>query len=933
MVSGSKHKFRLLASWCAAGLAVAVLGGAIAPAAEAKILPPSGTQFALIVRVNGDRLSQPAAGQSGTGIAGLQGVTLQLSDKNHQAVADPWGTCTSDADGDCTFLVPVAEMPSTSTVEYYATLKTAPAGWVDATPADSVKFSFPRPASGGNGTAASNSIILARPNPALAASCGQNALKVAFVADLSGSMDEPLSDPAIKTMKKIAQNYVKDLAQTDAQIALFTFSDKSPATASLNNVNRPITEAKSGVDQLTSWINGWVAGGFTNWDDALWKVANYGLTFDFVILLTDGTPTASTNSSLAMDNSASANAVKLKGTRIIVVGVGLDFAPVTIDFISGVSGPVTGNSNPAKNDYFLANNWTDVEGLFKSLATICSVSSASVNVKFVDDVTGGEVAPVSGFDATLTGVPGDAVKFGQSDAEKGFDTKKYKFESMESVTEFTAEPQTITVHLGHKVTSTSVDVTRTIHYTGVTPAIPDQVDKITWSTTTDEVTGASQCTTTSASYPAVSSPNVAGYTANPVVVPEQPVPNAPAVCPPPNSETTVTYTKVPDGSVSIVFIDDVTGEQVAPRSGFNTLLYGEPGTAVSFTEDDAKQGVDATKYVFVSLASVPTFTTAPQTITVHVTHKLTEATVDVTRTIHYEGVTLPIGDWVDKVTWTKTTDLVTGTSQCTTTAAGYPAVTSPNMPGYTVSPVVVPALPVSSPSDVCPPADTETTVTYTKIPDGSVNIVFIDDVTGEQVAPKDEFVSLLSGEPGTLVNFTEDDARQGINTAKYVFVSLNNVQSFAIDPQTITVHITHKTVSETVDVTRTIKYSGAGARTPAAVVQTVAWTKTTDLVTQLSSCKASAGDSYPAVKSPIIVGYLADLAQVPALTLESSTDGCQAGNVNVAVTYRSVIVTVQSGGRLAGWPVVPVVAGSLIGLVALSLFGVYIYRRRRRTTD
>ena len=544
-------------------------------------------------------------------------------------------------------------------------------------------------------------------------------------------------------------------------------------------------------------------------------------------------------------------------------------------------------------------------------------ADATVHIRFIDDVTGDPVSPKPGFNATLKGKSGDTVKFSQKDAEKGFDTTKYKFVSMTNVSKFTKKPQTITVRLGHQTNTSTVNSTRTISYVGVTPAIANHTDTIAWTKTTDAVTGALiSCTTTSAGYPQVDSPTVTGYTANPTSVPAEAAASNPTKCPPSNTKVTVKYTKVPKGTVMVVFYDDDSSKPVPPTPGFNAWLTGYVGSPVGFTANDANAGFDASKYVYKSIDNVDTFTKNQQIITVHLTHKMETTNVDVTRTINYTGAGKKTpADHVDTITWLKTTDLVTNKATCSTTATGYPQVDSPYVRGYTADPKNVPATTVTSPAKVCP-ANTTVTVKYTPKPT-SINIVFYDDDAKATVPALDGFDNTLTGDPGDRVNFTNDDAKAGFDTAKYVLNRIDNVTTFTQKHQTIVVHLKHKVVTADVDVTRTIHYVGADAKTPADVVQTVTWTKTTDLVTKVSTCTTkSAG--YPAVKSPIISGYTVDTVKVPA---QAATPGdtCPPANTKVVVTYTKApaTMTVNTGGSpVDSWPTA--LAGSM-GLLSVLL--------------
>ncbi|MCL2652608.1 MAG: VWA domain-containing protein, partial [Propionibacteriaceae bacterium] len=270
--------------------------------------------------------------------------------------------------------------------------------------------------------------------------------------------------------------------------------------------------------------------------------------------------------------------------------------------------------------------------------TIMFVAPTTVTIVFHDDTSGTNVTPLSGFVSSYTGNPGDSFSFTATDAAAGFDGSKYVFVSLNPVTSFTADPQTVTVHLKHLLVDSTVTSSRTIHYVGAGALTPgDHVDSVSWTKTTDAVTSAvTGCTTTSAGYPAVTSPTVTGYTVDRASVAAEPAPTSPATCPPANSATTVTYTVIPTG-ITIVFHDDDSNTTVTPVAGFVSSYTGNPGDSFSFTATDAAAGFDGSKYVFVSLNPVTSFTFDPQTVTVHLKHLLVDSTVTSSRTINYVG--------------------------------------------------------------------------------------------------------------------------------------------------------------------------------------------------------------------------------------------------------------------------------------------------------
>jgi len=627
--------------------------------ASAKITAPSADQIVLVAHVNGDRLAQTA-----NGIQGVQGATLQLTDPSGNEVT----TCISDQDGDCSFLVPFADLPSTSTITYYAHTVAAPDGWIDGTEPNTVVFSFTRPSKGGGGFASARPIILLRVNPSLPASCGESALKVALVADLSGSMNDPASNPAVDTLKADAMGYVDALAQTDAQIALFTFSTVSPATGSDANFNRPLMPVAGNVPQLKNWIKGWVADGYTNWDDALWKVKSSVYHFDLVIFITDGAPTAATTSDVLADTPPAANAVKALGTRVVVVAVGSGFR--THDVVS-ISGPNTGNANPASNDYFMTDDWANVSGLFQSLATVCNtptVTESVTSTRTIHYTGAGELTPSDHSDTitwakTTDPATGDLV---------ACTTTAIGYPAVESPT-----------IAGYTADQASV------------AAEPVPVEPDTCPPADSEVT------VEYAEVPETEEPGL-----------EEPGVEEPGVEEPGVEEPGV---EDPEVTVTVRFFDDDSEVSLDPLDGFNNVLKGKPGDPIVFGDTDAALGYDGAKYTLKSIDKRQVFT-ANQTISVHVKHKKTVAHVNVDRTIHYSGAgSKTPADVVQTIAWAQTTDLVTGVCTCAASSADYPAVASQLLAGYNADPVAAPELAVTELPEVCPPPSVETAVHYTQV--------------------------------------------------------------------------------------------------------------------------------------------------------------------------------------------------------------------------
>jgi len=390
----------------------------------------------------------------------------------------------------------------------------------------------------------------------------------------------------------------------------------------------------------------------------------------------------------------------------------------------------------------------------------------------------------------------------------------------------------------------------------------------------------------------------------------------------------VTFTAPDKQTVGVVFVDDdAAGAAVTPVAGFQATFDGFPGTAVGFTEAMARAGIPA-GYLLASIDNVDQFPAAgapARTITVHLTHDLDRDTLTTTRTVHYTGAgaaTPP--DSSNAITWNVVTDKVSHVTTYTTTATGYPDVTSPAVAGYAPDVPVVPALAVT-PSTTTAPASVSVTVTYDPTTQ-AVDVVFVDDdATGAPVTPVTGFQARRTGPSGSAVGFTEAIAATGVPVG-YLIASLDNVAAYDFDDhadQTITVHLVHEMRIASVAPSRIIHYTGAGPATPADVVQTTNWKATTDLVTGVTTYTTDDA-GYPALPSPKLDGYTVDVAEVAALAVVSPS-GEEPKSLVVTVTYTRIIV--ETGGTTTGSAAAPPALwlGLLLGVLGLA--GVRIARR------
>ncbi|MFU2203987.1 mucin-binding protein [Streptococcus hyovaginalis] len=250
-------------------------------------------------------------------------------------------------------------------------------------------------------------------------------------------------------------------------------------------------------------------------------------------------------------------------------------------------------------------------------------------------------------------------------------------------------------------------------------------------------------------------------------------------------------------------------------------------------------------------------------------------------------------------TRTATVNLVTGEivyGEWTSEDPIYEEVVSPTIPGYTANIPVVsevtgePGVEIGIARIVYTPNEQVGTVTY------------IDETTGATLE-----VENLKGVTAAAIGYTTADRIAYYESLGYELVSDNypadavydNIDGNSQDYQVVLKHIIEPVTPDTVDpdtnapvelsrtVTRTIEYKYIdenGAEASATVTQTATFTRTAtvDKVTgEVTYTEWTSEDAeLDAVDSPVIDGYTADVANVPALTVDADS-----GNSNVLVIY------------------------------------------------
>ncbi|MDR1151109.1 MAG: hypothetical protein LBK72_01300, partial [Bifidobacteriaceae bacterium] len=428
------RRLRVVGVFAIAALGVGTLG-TLAPVgvgeeALGAVPNPGATTSVITVDVGGMRSLQDNS------VSPVAGVVLRLYDGSSASgpgavVTGAWGTCTSDADGDCSFVVPDTGVGGANRDRRFWIIQdngvAPPAGYfnnptvVTSTDGDTFVSTQYRVRTGtqlrANATYSSTSNFMINAgtpysssgtwpvslnNPPYPDKCGLN---VALVMDLSGSVADSHAET---NLKNAAKALTGSLMGTPSQVALFTFGSLAPAKngtqivppalALPNNANRPLTpvSTQAGVDIVDGWIDQMgvpTPHEATNWDRGMYQVAQAPYTFDVVIVLTDGNPTRygpyaigavaplgtgiQTRFVEIEEAVFSANALKDKGSRIIAVGVGDGVAGAGYN-LAAISGPVSGDAaNPKANDYYQAA-WESAGDVLGSIALEGCTGSVTV---------------------------------------------------------------------------------------------------------------------------------------------------------------------------------------------------------------------------------------------------------------------------------------------------------------------------------------------------------------------------------------------------------------------------------------------------------------------------------------------------------------------------------------------------------------------------
>ncbi|MGC5165997.1 prealbumin-like fold domain-containing protein [Luteimicrobium sp. DT211] len=398
-------------------------------------VPPANSSV-ITVKVGSARTSLTAVGN-------LAGVTLGLfTTPGATTPVAGFGTCVSDADGDCSFTVPNTQTGGTNRdrvfyVKQVAGAAAIPAGYYTnptlgtGTTVAADTYVFPTSSqlraatiyrstadfmisTGTTNNEASGGIWQqSLDNPTFPAQCG---ITVGLVLDLSNSV----TDAQLVSLKAAANQMVSALTGTPSRVGTFTFATSAPASTGDTLAPTTVSTA-AGASAVTAKINGYAkpggnAGG-TNWDRGLYQVAQSPSRFDVAVVITDGNPTFYGNGEgpgnrtrfREVENGIfSANAIKAQGTKVIALGVGDGVGSTGSGYnLRSISGPTLNTDYYQTADYAAAGDQLRQLALGSCLGSVTVVKEVVPSTAAPGTTTG--AVPQGGWTFTGAGSTGVAV--------------------------------------------------------------------------------------------------------------------------------------------------------------------------------------------------------------------------------------------------------------------------------------------------------------------------------------------------------------------------------------------------------------------------------------------------------------------------------------------------------------------------------------------
>ena len=439
---------------------------------------------------------------------------------------------------------------------------------------------------------------------------------------------------------------------------------------------------------------------------------------------------------------------------------------------------------------------------------------------------------------------------------------------------------------------TKTTVTETINYvntSGTALLTPTTVTKTFTRTQNADGTYGPWTTTDGTSFPAVTAPQITGYTPTPGSVAE--IDNVTATTA--NISRTIVYTPVQD-TITINYVDQTeNGKLIHTDTYSGTYDSTTPNTTQAEIAALEKQGYKLVGNNLPDPSAANLTFTSDQTYTITFEHTYTQGKEEqsVSETINYQfqNGTQAADPYTKTLTFTRTQtkDNVTGQSTYgawSPSGGQFPAVTSPQIKGYNVSQSVVDAINVTGDT-----SNIVKTVIYTPIQE-TVSVQYVDDTTGKVIT-----VINLTGGYGTHSNYSTADDIKKLEAAGYDLVSDGFPSSgfvFGDSSSTYTVHMKERIVDgqNTKTVTQTITYvdqNGNQVASPHTATITFTQPTKTNAVTGVVTTGdwTPASQTFAPVASPKVTGYTPTAAESTAVTVNAPTATSTPKDVNQQITY------------------------------------------------
>lgn len=221
----------------------------------------------------------------------------------------------------------------------------------------------------------------------------EGGLNIALVLDMSSSIDAAEREEYYNALTGPTGIFA-ELMNTGAAVATFTFGTDSPAQGS-SNYPEPLVVNAANMAALHARVqppayDASIAE-YTNWDKVLRTVARSPYHYDAVLFVTDGLPNYM-NGSLGYDATGhlsrpddvtlraveaavySANAIKLKNTKLFAFGVGTVFDGEALRNLAVLAGPTVGF------EVRRVPTWTEMGVQLRTLVTGLSCENLTVSV-------------------------------------------------------------------------------------------------------------------------------------------------------------------------------------------------------------------------------------------------------------------------------------------------------------------------------------------------------------------------------------------------------------------------------------------------------------------------------------------------------------------------------------------------------------------------